>query len=248
MSDPDTGQFEDTAPFEDAALKAALKRVRGGHRASPALRQQVMASLARVGAEAAPQWSKSTRQGLGPSRWRLGRWGTAAAASILLLIGVSMALYYQHQRHERAEYTAANQSLFAAMVAAHENAGNLRPLEASACASPESAARHLRAQLGHSVPPVRLSAAGWDLDSAGVTMLGSTQAAQWRWKRGGQRLSVFSVPLSAVVGGDAVGQYELTWQQHPVVGVVRMDSLNCVVGDPSATLDEVRALAKAIGR
>src|SRR4051812_34212580 len=158
----------ETSQFEDPDLKAAILRVRGGHRARPELVDRVKNALAATenGANGSPlsvAAPATQRRVSTPSRgWVIGR-RFAVAASILVAFGLGMIVQQvRHEAHEREEYLAANQGLFRDMIAVHSGndaGGGAQPLPTG-----ESLATlrdQASAKLGRFVPMADLAARGW---------------------------------------------------------------------------------------
>jgi hypothetical protein len=168
-----------------------------------------------------------------------------AAVFILAIGGVAVQMYRHHLAEEREEYLAANQSLFNAMVAVQTRGEVFEPLRATP-GSPAALAQDLQTRLGRSVPVVDLADSGWTLRSVGISQIASHKAAHWQWVRGPQTLAVFSLPASAASGTEELDHYELVQEGHPLAGYVKDGSLNCVVADPSVSLEEAIRLANSL--
>jgi len=251
---------QENVPFDDPGLKAAIRRLRGGHTASPELAKQVAAALvavpdtdiaARADGSPDPDAAEAPTP-LRPAQWWLRR--LAVAASVILFVGaVSAFLKVRHDRHEAEEYLEANAGLLREMAAAHVS-GMPSGTRVQVLSTPEgSVAVRDRAagQLARYVPTPDLSESGWALSSAVVAPFGSAAAPAGRFEftaANSRRLTLFSLPSAAFTGAEEGAAYETTVQGCPIAGFVSHGGIHCLVGDPGASLSEVVALRNRLRR
>ena len=238
--------------FDDPELKAAIRGLRGGHKASPDLRARVIRRLAEArssgGVHVAPAPPVEPAPLVLRPRFQLRRWLAVAASVAIVAGGVGGYRYYRHAQEEHEEY-ARNTALMGAMIGIHDlgrgTASGLQPFT-TALAEPAALAAEARTRLGRSVPVVDLKARGWTLDAADVCTIGASPAVRFHLTRGTQNISVLSIPSSIYADADEGDHYELLVTGHPIAGYVKDGSLNCVVGDPSLTREETVSLRDTI--
>jgi hypothetical protein len=253
---------EEKLPFNDSGLKAAVRRLRGGHTAGPELVERVAAALATAPEGDAPapgelvdahgatvQGSDSRR--VGPAGLWVRR--LAVAASVILFAGaVATFVKVRHDRHEAEEYLEANEGLLRGMAAAHSGGMPSGPAVQPLSAAEGGAAVRDQAakQLSRYVPVPDLSGSGWALASAAVAPFGSsaTPAGRFEFIRDSRRLTLFSLPAAAFVGAEEGAVYETTVQGCPIAGFVSKGGIHCVVGDVGLRLPEIVNLRDRLRR
>ncbi len=259
-------------PFDDPALKAALKRAlpESAEKAPAALRARIEA-MARsagkseggihagggaVGAEA----KGSAAGSIGAASDGLKAGGRDVAGAIgkpkrgpmyriavaaILLIGFG-GLGYQIWQMNRSPYDSAvaiADSTFDDMVKVHTaRAEGKAGSDTVGPAALASAGKTLSKQIGRGVFVPDLSAKGWTFDGAGVRTLGSYQVAQLFYKKDGKALSVFSLPASAASGAPEGQTYEKTFSGSAIAGFVKEGGLFCIVGGAGVSMEEVRGM------
>jgi len=242
--------------FDDPGLKAAISRLRGGHKASEELRRRVAEGMA--AAREAEEERGPIKMPIAPEpapevRFRLWR-PLAIAASVLIVVGGSGGyVYYKHVKEEREEYVR-NDALLDAMIEVNEIGSKAPAAGHVALAAPMSDAGALANEasksLGRKVPaPAFASQQGWKMDAASVCSINAMQSARFHFVKDGHGVTVISMPASAWVGNHEEGkEYDLVADGHPIAGFVRAGSLNCVVGDPSVSRGEVNRLRDELAR
>jgi anti-sigma factor RsiW len=257
---------QENVPFDDPGLKAAIRRLRGGHAASPELAQRVAAALAAApDADSLPDDNSPPHTDSPPDpdateaptplrpaqRWvrRL-----AVAASVLLFVGaVGALLKVRHDRHEAEEYLGANAGLLREMAEAHAAGMPSGPAVQVLSAADGSAAVRDRAagRLSRYVPLPDLSPYGWTLSAAAVTPFGSSAAPAGRFEftgAGSRRLTLLSLPATAFTGAEEGAEYQTTIQGCPIAGFVSQRGIHCIVGDPGTSVADVVALRDRLRR
>jgi hypothetical protein len=221
--------------LDDPALKAALRRELGGVVAPAALRAKLEAMVkagpggsvpvpAAAGvAPAAP--TDTTTAGRVPGvAW--ARRMAVAAAVFIVATSVGGYLYQRHLDHEREEYLEANESNFRKMIAfadAPVAGGNLDDV---------------RKQLGHAVATL---GGDWQLAGSRLVDFNGKPAAALTYTRGtaGRSVTVFTIPVDALVEADELGAYEDAVDGRKIAGVVRDDWAYCFTHTAALTADEL---------
>ncbi|HEY7117324.1 MAG TPA: hypothetical protein VH475_12095 [Tepidisphaeraceae bacterium] len=230
-------------PFDDPALKAALRRVLGQDAAPPALRDRIRAiTVTTPGVGESP----ATVRHDAPIPLFRRQWFRTTAAAAVLLIGLGVLAFQILNPNKPGKGYAFPNSLYKAMDNAHQArlSGSASPDAVTALAS----ANALASQLGRPVFAPDLSKDGWSFQGAAVRKVGGEQAAQLFFTKGKSSLSVFSLPASAVPQASDGSTYAVTFSGTPIAGIVSGKGLYCIVGtspDGSLQVDEVKRLLDA---
>ena len=244
-----------SSQFEDPSLKAAIRELKGSHRASAELRAKVVRRLAAEARDAADNKESPTVAGriepVAESRMRIWR-PLAMAASVLISIGGVVG--YQHHRHtqEMRELYVRNDPLLDAMTDVNAIGTEPAPAGHTALAAPLADAPALAAEaskaLNRAVPSTaKFATEGWKLDAASLCTVRTFPAARFHFTRNGQGMSVISVPREAWVGSREEGNhYDLAAEGHPISGYIHGESMTCVVGDKSVPPSEVTRLREVL--
>ncbi len=239
--------------FDDPELKAAVRKLRGGHTIRPDLRELVVRRLAELrveGGDIQTPRSRLPKQPDSATTWPswLGQRWPAIAVIVLLMIGGALG-YRHHRRTQEAKAEQARvNTLLAEIVAVHDlgngNTPGFEPL-----AAPLSDARSLAAEatgkLGRPVPVLDFTPRGWTLDAAGLCTVGTARAVRFHFTNRTRSLSVISIPASAYTRTGS-GQFQVVVSGHPVVGYISSGSLISVVGDTACAMGDTVALRDAI--
>jgi hypothetical protein len=199
--------------FEAPELKLAVKRMYGGERAPLGLRQRVETILAAPVAR--------------PARMRIERpvmWQWAAAAMIMVGLGGLVARVNWERHHPVGGQTLA------AMVKIHDyccREGNKHqqkeiPQESFALIG-QTMAQKLEK------PVLAANLEGWKFVGAAMCPINGKNSAHLVYHRGGQRLSVFSLPASACDKVREGGSGCEVISDHVVAGFAKTGGVYCIV-------------------
>jgi hypothetical protein len=234
----------------DPELRAALRRLHGGHAAAGDLRSRIAAMLQNPPA-VDPAGSTGIAGTIGPSRAivRARRWAIAACVILALGGGTSWYLHELNERHENEEYVEANRGTLKAMVAMHG-----APVSASLPASDRieklADARAVQGEvsdrLQRRVPCPDLAGSGWKLASAAMVSFRSQPAVRFDFDNAGHRATLISVPGMIFNNPDDDDTYDAMIDGHPISGYVTRGGVHCIVGDADISLDEITALRKKL--
>jgi hypothetical protein len=189
--------------FDDASLKAALQRHWPSDTASEMTRQRI-AGLFRAPA-------------------RSNRWLVRAAALLLASGLLAMVGYWGYEAYEHWEYVEANRDRFSEMARIH--AADVATASA-AFSTPQEASRAMNRAVA-TLPPD----APWTIGSTAAFPFFGQQALRTDFVRGPQRISVLSIPASALVDAHDGFSYVESVGSVTLAGAVRGDQVFCVVGD-----------------
>lgn len=229
--------------FDDPVLKSAVKKAYAQENAPEALRRKV-AELTGI-ASAGESVSIPLRR---PNRW----YGWAAAAVLLLAIGVAISQYLGlFGSGSGAAANALPVRITDGMVAAHDACAKLPEHQLIKGVSGEdwpAIQQALKTELQRPVLAAPLGE-GWKFEGAGICKVANQyRAGHLLFSRGNQTVSLFSLgPVAYDVKGD--GNYELNAAGHPIAGFATKEGLYCLVGyDPSGalTLQELAGLRDKI--
>jgi hypothetical protein len=226
-------------PFDDAGLKAALRRVVDPAEAAPAgLRERILARGITESDDAVDRPIKLPRHT--PLLRRF-----AAAAIIVIGFGLLGYRIWDMNRPPayQAPYAISN-SLYKAMIEAHEGWAKGGATTSDTVKS-LAAAPSLSNVTGRATFVADLTRDGWTFQGGAVRNVGSHQAAQLFFTKNQAAISVFSLPASAAPEARDGMTYDVTVKGHPIAGFTRQGGLYCIVGgsaDGSLGGPEVKAL------
>lgn len=202
-------------PFDDPALKAALRRSLGMERAPASLMERIRASAAGEQERVIPLFRRPFfRQ----------------AIAAVLLVGLSVALvivWRSNRKDPYAEAYAIPNSLYKAMVNQHEERG--AQVEKDAVTQLASATQ-LAKQLGRGILAPDLTQDGWTFEGGAIRTWASGQVAQLYFSKGQARISVLSMPASVAASAKEGYTYQTTFSGTPIAGVVKEGGLHCLIG------------------
>ncbi|WP_428938217.1 hypothetical protein [Fontivita pretiosa] len=236
--------------FDDPALKAALRRALGGETAPPQLRERIAQALR---AERAAGQTQPTGQNL--RRWRTPLYGLAAAAALLLGLGLVYSFFWNTDRSvppyfATAMVEASRRSLGEDRARNAEH-GIADPLAAIPATDLAAARAKLLAELRHPVLVID-PGDGWTFQGASLSEVGGTRAARFVFTRGDATICVYSLSTGALgyryKAKDGM-TYAQTDGQYHISGFVRDGAVHCVVGSSGSgnlTLRQVTALRNQI--
>ena len=246
-------------PFDDPALKAALKRAFGGEVAPAGLRQRVQAAMdASEGTGAAvsggtpslrltePMTREDVRVKPKQAFYRSPAFKLAIAAMVLVIVGVVAKQYLTGTKSEQPRLIATLPKPFAeAMVQTHDAAAAQLASAPAAVADLAAAQQSLSAQLGYPVlaPPL---GADWAARHAEVATLNGVQTARVTYTRGDRSVSLYSIPANRVYSPPDGATYEMTEQGHAIAGFVRDKTMYCIVGDERVPMADLKQLSGAL--
>ncbi len=234
-------------PFDDPALKAALRRCLGKESAPAGLRERIAAlssaptqptmklatdSKPAADAKPIPMFRKSP----------LYRFAVAA----VLLIGFG-SLGYQiwkmtHQNPYIPSYIISD-AAYQNMVDHHEDhkTGKTTDHITTLAAAPGLGKQFGEMKKGIFVPD--LTKDGWTFKGASVQKVENGTGVQLFFTKGNEALSVYSLPASTVAPKSIDKQdYEKMFNGMPIAGFTDSGGLYCIVGDKSVDLTEVKRL------
>lgn len=215
-------------PFDDPALKAAIRRVWKDHGAPPDLRRQMQVRAASVTAAHRPPIA------------------LAAAAIILIALGLvawrlsRVAPPYHQQMAKLPNDLAQN------LVKTHDYCCSQSDHHMPGLPRDDfsAIAKVLTARLGWPVLAAPLKD-DWKFDGAAICPVGRSQSAHLVFKRGKDDISIFSLPASLAPNAQHVAEYQEVEEGHPIAAFAANGGLFCVVGsgpDDTMKLSNVRAI------
>jgi anti-sigma factor RsiW len=221
----------------DPQLRGAIKRVRGGHVASPQLRDKIERSLA-------------ARSAMTPERGRPRRsrpivWFARLAIAACLVLAGGVLQQIRHEWKEEREYGEANNTLLVAMANAHAHPSADAVMVAS-FSNPDLIRQELDHRLARHTPLPDLHQLGWTLSQASVTPLNGAVTARYDFVKDTHRATVFSIPQFAFAGAHDGQTYDIVVNNHPISGYITADGVHCIVGDTGMPLDQLAALRKQL--
>ena len=245
--------------FDDPSLKAAIKKIEGGHKARPELRDLLTKRLAeqrQSQGSSEPSEEAPVEDPRPPIRlpnhnpFRIGRW-LAIAAAVLICIGGGWGYHHWRQIQEEREEYAKNDALLDAMIDVQNDgiAGDKddKPLSA-AMTEPVALASEATQKLNRPVPVVDLKNAGWTMDAAALCEVQKSPSVRFHFTRGKQTLTLLSMPAALYAGAAEGKSYELVADGHPIAGYIKGGSLNCIVADTTLDPKEAASLRDQIRR
>lgn len=234
MSDRPSQPSPDAA--DDAALRAALKRVAGPHAASAALRAKVAAALAaEAGLLDQPQVEvKPTGKPVVRAANRFRSLVTALVACGLLL--TAFAVY----RFNNPTFDPIEESRYSlrAMVALHMNAdrspGN-EVIALDAATQPSlQVEKTLVDKLGRAMPAVASLAPDFRVKDVMLCTMSSARVARISLvsaANAATRLTLISVPADAYVAFPDGSDYDVVIDGKPMSGYASNGGVHCIIGD-----------------
>lgn len=206
-------------PFDDPALKAALRRSLGVERAPAALLERVRAAAGGEQERVIPLFRRPFFH---------------QAIAAVLLVGLSVALVMVWRSNRKDPYNEAYaipNSLYKAMVTQHE----ARAAQAEKDTVTQLASvTQLAKQLGRGILAPDLTKDGWTFEGGAVRTWASGQVAQLYFSKGESRISVLSMPASVAKGAKEGYTYQTTFSGTPIAGVVKEGGLHCLIGSDKA--------------
>lgn len=227
-------------PFDDPALKAALRRSLGQEAAPAALRDRIKA----MAQQNAPVANYSPGQQKPIPLFRKSPLYRLAVAAILI-IGFGGLAYqiYQMNKSPYDQTQVFTAGLYQSMLDAHT--ARQQSTVADPVTSMASAAT-LSKQIGQPVFVADLTKEGWTFKGGSVTKVGSDQAAELYFTKGNSAVSVFSLPASLVPNAKEGQSYETLYKGAAIAGFTKGNGLFCIVetsqGGPLTDSGEVQKL------
>lgn len=228
--------------FEDAELKAAIRRAWRGDSAPPELIERIRIAAAESGS--------APNRFVGPLR--PGGWRMAMAIAAVMLLGICLVGYRMSRVAPSAPAVAAvlPESLASELVATHD----------MCCGAPDHhmpglprkdfdlIASVLTRRLGW---PVLAGSLGddWTFKGASICPVGPNHSAHLVFKHDNANVSIFSLPASVLSGQAENVSYEQVEAGHPIASFTEHGGLFCVVGsssDGSLTLGAVSAIRQEL--
>jgi hypothetical protein len=214
-------------PFDDPALKAALRRSLGQESAPAALRDRIKAMAgqnAPVAQKTAP-FSADQQKPI-PLFRRSPLYRLAVAAVLVIGFG---GLAYQIWQMNKSPYDQTqvfSSALYQSMLDTHHARQNMTGTDP--VTSMDSAAS-LSAQIGQPVFVADLTREGWTFKGGAVRKVGSDQAAELYFTKGKSAVSVFSLPASLVPNAKEGQSYEVLFGGAAIAGFTKGKGLFCIV-------------------
>jgi hypothetical protein len=227
--------------FDDPALKVALKRACAPQKAPDSLRARIEAVMARQAAP--PAMRPATRDETSDVIGTIGRlrqwWGYRLAVAAVLLLAIGAPVYYLGFRDTGAgpavDVYPVSDTAMSALVKRHDGCSK-GPLRHHVIEAPNddfvAIGKELSAKLGYPVLVADLRDDGWTFRGAAICPVNDqVKAAHLVFDRGGQTLSVFTVPAGACAGGNAKDGdcYCCEKEQHPMAGFIQNGVLYTMV-------------------
>jgi hypothetical protein len=215
----------------DPRIQSAIRRVRGGHVADPALRARIAQTL-------------DTHQ-MPPASRPMMSWVIRGAIAASLLIGGGVLEHFRHKAEERREYLADNQAMLQAMVLSHD--GPPASIDQAINSSdPAAIQAGLGASLSRPIPLPDLRPDHWELKRAGTQPLHGAIVGRIDFVRDERRVTLLSLPLFAFKGADDGFTYDIMVDQHPISGFATATGIHCIIGDKNMPPEELTALRKRL--
>jgi hypothetical protein len=227
-------------PFDDPALKAALRRALDSSEAAPVgLRERLRAGGFTDTAVASDAPIPM------PRRSPVYRFAAAA----VILIGFSMLAYRVWDMQRGPTYPsnptyAVPNSLYKAMIDTHQARLTGGATPADTVKSLEAAAS-LSATTGRATFVADLTRDGWVFQGGAVREVGAHQGVQLFFTKEKGAISVFSLPASAAPQAREGTTYDTSFNGTPIAGFTRRGGLYCIVGssvDGSLDVADVKNL------
>ncbi len=246
----------DDRDFDEPAVMRAVQRAWGAEQAPQRLRGRIsrlMATASSIDAATATATSASAAE-----QWRSRAYGLAAAAVIVLSVGL-LVLYYQGMFNRITgsggtaypivlpSKTEVPLTLARSMLATHTACGKLHDHHTVKDLDGDTYAAltvKLTADLGFPTL-VRSIGPEWKFKGASTCDVGGLRGAHLMFARGDQTISIFSLPSSCMTGVAPGAQYEGTVDDHPVAGFARPGTVYAVIGSSGAGPSP--ALASVVG-
>jgi hypothetical protein len=206
----------DIDQLDDPSLKKALKRVYGHESAPPALRQRIQDIFSD------PQAGVLQRN---RSWWQQPVFRFAAAALFVVAVG-SLALWFNRP----VNAGTMDLALIAAMVSTHDHCCDQDHRDKQIPQDDrQTAGRALESKVHAPVLMANLIDEGWIFKGAAVCPVNGKSSAHLVFSRGGQRLSVFSLPVSACTQKPTCRLYKENRGGHVIAGIVKDNGLYCMI-------------------
>jgi len=215
-------------PFDDPALKMALRRSLGKETAPVSLRDRIKKMAGENSSVSAPE-SKPDPKPI-PLFRRSPVYRFAVAA--VLIIGFGGLAYQIWQMKQKDDAynrgTVFTASLYQNMIDTHEarksatSADTITTLAAVPSLSGQVPA--------HAVFAADLTKDGWTFQGAAARKVGSDQAAQLFFTKGKSSISVFSLPLSAAPDAKEGESYDTVYNGAAIAGFRSSGGIFCIVG------------------
>ena len=147
----------------------------------------------------------------------------------------------------RSRIGAANNTLMAAMVVAHQHPGEAIDAQAiDAAREPAQIRDDLNHRLNRQPPTPDLRAAGWNLRAADIESLNGAVTARLAFANGPRNATLFSLPQFAFIGAEEDESYDIVVNDCPISGYITRDGVHCIVGDAGTPLSEITELRKRL--
>ena len=246
--------------FDDAGLKAAVRRAWSDERCPAALRASVLAARASGDAAGLAPVVVSPPASARPSFWQQPwlRYGFAAAAMMVLGFGIASRLDDDSGPTTLGgtEVTFASTvppPIAQGLLESHDRCSKYPSHHGVPESTPQDFAAvrlQLQKRLGFPVLAGDVEEAlgrnGWRFTGAAVCKVGNVESAHLVFVRDGQAISIFSLPPNACRhAGRKSHECEDSNPDHPVAVLVWSDGVHCVVGsstDRSISVDHVRSV------
>jgi hypothetical protein len=227
--------------FDDPALRSAVKRLYEGGSAPEALRQRVQELLC----------SQPTSSSLPPSlpppkkTYRISdwRWPTLAlAAAAVFIVGFAGLYVHNHRQPGKTGPVGAagaaggesriDHEILVALVKTHDQCSCLSDYELRDLPKKDvkAIARAMGRKLHDRILAANLVEDGWQLRNAAICKVGDRPAAHIFYVRGGQTMSVFSVPNAPKGTCFDCGIDRELVDNHVLAGFASKGRIYCMVG------------------
>lgn len=230
-------------PFDDPALKAALRRaLPGTSLKAPASLREKIAAMAKGDATQTMTGKPVSADVAGRIGFRQSVWYKVAVAAVLL-VGFGFLGYQLYTMNQPTKYdsqTALSDEFYGQMVTAREQreTGKATPDTVTAL----DQAKTLSTEISRGVFAPDLKVEGWTFGGAAVRKIGGYDAAQLYYTKGDQSILIVSLP-SKLLGSDADGaKYDKVIAGTPIAGFAKGEGLFCIIGAKGMGVDEVKVI------
>lgn len=233
----------DFEPFDDPALKAAMKRLYAHEAAPAALRTRIAGLLSGQPAimPASGQSYRPTRHSLLLAFWRRPALQAVAAGFVIGVIGLVVAVYLMNLRRSQGPDYQTLVSLIRTHDAFCSDASH--STDDLPAKDLHLIARTISSKLHDPVFAADLQEDGWQFKGARICSVGTQRSAHMMFAKQGLRMSVFSMPAPNCGSQRRIFKREV--DGHMVAGFTSKGRLYCLVGTcpkHKLRLDEVASL------
>ena len=230
--------------FEDASLKRVCRQTWSGEKCPLAL-------LAKL-KDAAKQSALQTVQPVQSMRlvpmWYSGGFGIAAAAAVLLTVGVVARPFARPDSAQPPAFASLDPRITNSIIDMHDRCSHKVGPHVAANTSADKimlTGHVLETKLGQPILAASLPEGGWNFRGGAICPVvdkaeRKVPAAHLIYKSGDDSVSVFSMPRST---SPCPKPYEGSYRGHPIAGFADANGAYCLVGSGSAAMTPQRIAA-----